>query len=203
MEYISHRINRVCDLGDLAHEIGVEIDLRDDLDGSIYLEHEPFKKGEKFVEYLKFFHHNTMILNVKSERIEFSVLELLKRYNIKKYFFLDSSFPMIKFLSDQGEKNIALRFSEFEGIDTLKNMSGRVNWVWVDCFTMLPINHLNYRLIKDMGYKLCLVSPELQGQPEKIKIYCNQIIKGGIVFDAICTKQHNIAKWQEYFSQSV
>jgi hypothetical protein len=203
VEYISHRINRVCDLEHLAHEIGVEIDLRDDLEGNIYLEHEPFKKGEKFIEYLKSFHHNTMILNIKSERIELGVLGLLKRYNIKKYFFLDSSFPMIKFLSDRGEKNIALRFSEFEGIDTLKNMSGRVNWVWVDCFTMLPINHLNYRLIKDMGYKLCLVSPELQGQSEKIKVYCNQIIKEGIIFDAICTKQHNIAKWQKYFSQSI
>ena len=71
-----------------------------------------------FEEYLKHYDHGTMILNIKSERIEFRVLELLKKYKVEKYFFLDSSFPMIYLLSEQGEKNIALRFSEFEGLDT-------------------------------------------------------------------------------------
>ena len=124
-------------------------------------------------------------------------LELLKKYNIKNYFFIDSSFPMIKLLSDKGEKNIALRFSEYEGIDTLEKMQGKVNWVWVDCFTKLPINNEIYKKIKDMGYKLCLVSPELQGQAEKLELYIKQINKEKIEFDAICTKEYNIEKWKE------
>ena len=48
--------------------------------------------------------------------IELKVLELLKKYNIKHYFFLDSSFPMIHKLSKGGEKNIAIDFPEFEGM---------------------------------------------------------------------------------------
>ena len=104
---------------------------------------------------------------------------------------------MIKLLSDKGEKNIALRFSEYEGIDTLEKMQGKVNWVWVDCFTKLPINNEIYKKIKDMGYKLCLVSPELQGQAEKLELYIKQINKEKIEFDAICTKEYNIEKWKE------
>lgn len=195
MEFISHRVNKKDDLKKLSHKFGVEIDLRDDLSGRIYMEHDPFKDGQDFEDYLKEYKHGTMILNVKSERIELKILELLKKYNVSKYFFLDSTFPMIKLLSDQNEKNIALRFSEYEGIDTLKVMQGKVDWVWVDCFTKLPLDNKTYNEIKNMGYKLCLVSPELQGQSEKIEQYAKQIKDEGIVFDAICTKEYNIEKW--------
>lgn len=200
MEYISHRVNKKEELERLSHEFGVEIDLRDDLSGRIYMEHDPFKDGEDFEEYLKNYNHGTMILNVKSERIEHKILELLKKYNIAKYFFLDSSFPMIKLLSNQEEKNIALRFSEFEGMDTLRAMAGKVEWVWVDCFTKLPIDNKVYKEIKEMGYKLCFVSPELQGQPEKIEKYAKQIKNEDIEFDAICTKEYNIEKWKNYLN---
>jgi len=104
---------------------------------------------------------------------------------------------MIKLLSDRREKNIALRYSEYEGLDTLEKMQGKIDWVWVDCFTKLPINNEIYRKIKNMGYKLCLVSPELQGQPEKLELYAKQIKDEKIEFDAICTKEYNIKKWKE------
>ena len=197
MEFIAHRINKLKELEKLSKKYGVEIDLRDNVDGKIYINHDPFILGEDFEEYLKKYSHGTMILNIKSERIELKILELLKKYNIKDYFFLDSSFPMIKLLSDQGEKNIALRYSEYEGLDTLEKMQGKVDWVWVDCFTKLPINNEIYRKIKNMGYKLCLVSPELQGQPEKLELYAKQIKDEKIEFDAICTKEYNIKKWKE------
>lgn len=197
MEYISHRVNTMEELLKLPTEYGVELDLRDDLNGRIYIQHNPFEPGEDFEEYLKKYHHGTMILNVKSERIEHKILELIKDYDVKSYFFLDSTFPMIKLLSDKGEKNIAVRYSEYEGIDTLKSMAGKVDWVWVDTFTKLPLNNAIYKEIKDMGYKICLVSPELQGQPEKIQDYAKQITVEGIVFDAICTKVYNIGIWKE------
>lgn len=198
MEFISHRVNKKEELIKLPKEYGVEIDLRDDLTGRIYMEHDPFKDGEDFEEYLKAYNHGTMILNVKSERIEHKILELLKKYNIKDYFFLDSTFPMIKLLSDNGEKNIALRYSEYEGMDTVRVMAGKVEWIWVDCFTKLPINNGIYKEMKNMGYKLCLVSPELQGQPEKIDEYAKQIRDEKIEFDAICTKCYNIKQWMSY-----
>lgn len=201
MEFIAHRINKKEELKNLSRKYGVEIDLRDNVDGTIYINHDPFVLGENFEEYLKEYNHGTMILNIKSERIELRILELLKKYNIKNYFFLDSSFPMIKLLSDKGEKNIALRYSEYEGLDTLEKMQGKVNWVWVDCFNKLPIDNEIYKKIRNMGYKLCLVSPELQGQPERLKLYAKQIEGEKIKFDAICTKEYNINKWITFLTK--
>lgn len=195
MEYIAHRINTIAELKKLNPEYGVELDLRDGLDGRIYISHNPFEPGEDFEEYLSEYHHGTLIANIKSERIEEQALELMKRYGVKKYFFLDSSFPMIKLLSDKGEKNIALRFSELEGLDTIRNMAGKVDWVWVDCFTKLPITTVIYQELKALKYKLCLVSPELEGQSEKLEVYKRQIEDAGIRFDAICTKEYNVGRW--------
>jgi len=194
MEYIAHRINTIEELKQIPSEYGVELDLRD-YGRRLILQHDPFKDGEDFEEYLKHYNHGTMILNIKSERIEFKVLDLIKKYNIKKYFFLDSSFPMIYLLTNSGEKNIALRFSEYEGLDTILNMKSKVKWVWVDCFTRLSITKKDYNILKQNGFNLCLVSPELQNQEHKLLEYKKYLIKEQIVFDAICTKMYNIKKW--------
>lgn len=195
MEFIAHRINTIKELKQLPFEYGVELDLRDDLNGRIYIQHNPFEGGEDFEGYLKEYHHGTMILNIKSERIEHKVLEMIANYDVKSYFFLDSSFPMIKLLSDIGEHNIALRFSEIEGLDTIRNMAGKATWVWVDCFTRLPINKESYVELKEMGYKLCMVSPELEGQPEKLEEYKQFLKQNDILMDAVCTKTYNFDKW--------
>jgi hypothetical protein len=194
MEFISHRINTIQELKNTPTNCGVEIDLRDNGDRLI-LSHDPFKDGEDFEDYLKHYQHGTMILNIKSERIEHKVLELIRKYKIKDYFFLDSSFPMIYLLSKEGEENVALRFSEYEGLDTILKMKNRINWIWVDCFSKLPITSENFALLKEFGYKLCLVSPELQGQEEKIENYKSYLESEKIVFDAICCKKHNIKRW--------
>ena len=195
MEYIAHRINTIEELKQLPTEVGVELDIRDRGDRLI-LQHDPFTDGEDFEEYLKFYKHGTMILNIKSERVEFRVLELLKNSKVKSYFFLDSSFPMIYLLSKSTEKNIALRFSEFEGLDTILNMENKVEWVWVDCFSKLPLDIENFKILKNKGFKLCLVSPELQAQPEKIEEYRYYLSQNHIVLDAICTKFKNIKLWE-------
>ena len=196
MEFIAHRINTVSELKELPSKYGVEIDLRDNLNGGVYIAHDPFIPGEDFDTYLQNYKHGTLILNIKSERIELKVLQLLRKHEITKYFFLDSSFPMIQTLANKGEKDIALRFSEFEGVDTLRAMQGRVNWVWVDCFTQLPINYSLYMQFKKMKYKLCLVSPELQGRDSDIEKYKTYLAEQKIVFDAICTKQYNVSRWK-------
>jgi hypothetical protein len=195
VEFIAHRINTIDQLLNVPREYGVELDIRD-FEQRLVLQHDPFKDGEDFEEYLKHYNHGTIILNVKSERIEDAVLDLLKAYEIRNYFFLDSSFPMIYSLTQRDEKNIALRFSEFEGVDTILAMSQRIKWVWVDCFTKLPITVENYKNLKENGFKLCLVSPELQGQDEKLEEYKQGLNDKGILFDAICTKAHNIPRWK-------
>ena len=110
-DFIAHRINTIAELKNLPSYFGAELDLRDDLNGRIYIQHNPFESGDDFEDFLKEYHHGIMILNIKSERIELNCLKLLAKFNIKNYFFLDSTFPMIWLLSHQGEKNIALRIS--------------------------------------------------------------------------------------------
>ncbi|MDA9141046.1 hypothetical protein N9O22_03720 [Gammaproteobacteria bacterium] len=195
MEYISHRINTISELIETPIEFGVEIDLRD-FNNRLILQHDPFIDGEDFEEYLKYYNHGTMILNIKSERIEHRVLETIEKFNVKEYFFLDSSFPMIYQFSNENQKNIALRFSEFESIETILNMSGKVDWVWVDCFTKLPMTQETYQILKKEGFKICLVSPELQGQKDKINTYKNYLSDVGIKLDAVCSKRENFNIWK-------
>ena len=41
MEYIAHRINTIKELKELDNHYGVELDLRDNLNGQIYISHNP------------------------------------------------------------------------------------------------------------------------------------------------------------------
>lgn len=195
MEFIAHRINTLKQLKKVPKEYGVEIDLRD-YGNKIILNHDPFKDGEEFEDYLKHYEHGTIILNIKSERIELRVLQLLEKYKIRKYIFLDCSFPMVYLLSDQGEKNIALRLSELEGVDTILNMKGRAKWVWIDCFTKFSLNHSKYKTLNKAGFKLCLVSPDLLNRASDIAKHKQLMDQQGIVVNAICTKLINISQWQ-------
>ena len=193
--YIAHRVNTIEELDKLPSEYGVELDLRD-YGKDLIIAHNPFESGESFEEYLKHYRHNTMIVNVKSERIEYRIIELLEKYNIQDYFFLDNTIPMMYLLSEQGNNNLSVRFSEVEPIEFVLGMKNRAKWVWVDCFSKLPINKDNYKILKDNGFKLCLVSPELQGREQDIKPYKKYLQENNIIFDAICTKSYNIERWE-------
>lgn len=196
-EFICHRINEIKELKDINKEFGVEIDLRDDhRTGKIILAHDPFVNGEYFEDYLKEYNHNTLILNIKSERIEIECLNLLEKYNITNYFFLDSSFPMIYLLNkDYKNNNIACRFSEYENINNFIDNKNMFSTIWIDCFTKFALNKENYELIKNENKKICIVSPELQKQSEKIIQYKNFIIENNIIPDMICCKVYNIINW--------
>lgn len=197
MEYIAHRINQLETLRQLPREFGCEIDLRDRGERLI-LQHDPFKDGEDAEPFFAAYKHGTLILNIKSERIEERVLQLMRQYKIENYFLLDSSLPMIVLLSRQGERRIALRYSEYESISTVLNFAGQVDWVWIDCFTHISLTESDYKSLKAAGFKLCLVSPELQGRPDDIVPYRKLLADKHFQFDAICTKQHNIALWSEH-----
>ena len=195
MKWIAHRINSSDELKDIPSDFGAEIDLRDS-GHDVVLAHDPFQSGELFSDWLKQYHlKGPLILNIKSERIEWKILEELQKAGIQNYFFLDSSFPMIIALNRENESRIALRFSEMEGLDTLRNMAGHCEWVWVDCFTKMPLHPSIYSELKNLGYKICLVSPDLQGRPEDISHYADLLKQLGISPDAICVKHKNIGLW--------
>ncbi len=190
MLYIAHRINTRQQLADVPNEFGVELDLRDH-GNDLILQHDPFQKGERFEEYLAEYRHGLMILNIKSERIEHRVLEMIQG-TVNDYFFLDSSYPMIRTLCQQGESKIAVRFSEYEPIESAMALAGDVQWAWIDCFTKMPLTDETYDQLK-ANFKLCIVSPELQGRSvETIADYAAALSPYPV--DAICTKRPDL--WQ-------
>ena len=192
MQFIQHRVNTVGQLREVPHGYGVELDLRD-RGPRLILQHDPFDDGEDFAPYLAEYRHGTMILNVKSERIEGRVLEEVGRAGtVDDYFFLDCSFPMIRQLVGTGERRIAVRFSEFEPIEGPLSLAGQIDWVWVDCFTRLPLNDQSYARLS-RWFKICMVSPELQGHdPGRIREFAEQLEPYTI--DAVCTKRPDL--WQ-------
>jgi hypothetical protein len=189
MLYIQHRVNTIAQLKQTPTHFGVELDLRDRGE-RLVLQHDPFQDGEDFEEYLRQYRHALMILNVKSERIEHRVLELVRSAGIRDYFFLDCSFPMIRTLVAAGEHRIALRYSEFEPVESALALAGQVDWVWVDCFTKMPLEDRSYARLK-RHFKLCAVSPELQGRDAgTIQGYREQLRRYPV--DAICTKRPDL-----------
>lgn len=196
-QFICHRINKIEELHQINNSFGVELDIRDDhKTGELILAHDPFVDGVIFDNYLKNYNHNTLILNIKSERVELKCLKLMEKYNITNYFFLDSSFPMINLLNKKYSNNkIASRYSEYECLEFTENIKDLIQWIWVDCFNILPLNSEIYNRIKLLDKKICIVSPELQEQKEKIGMYRQQLIDNNIIPDAICCKEYNIYEW--------
>jgi hypothetical protein len=202
MQYIAHRINTIAQLRCVPTEFGVELDLRDRGDRLI-LQHDPFGDGEDFASFLTEYQHGTLILNVKSERIEHRVLELIRQSKVRDYFFLDCSFPMIRQLVKLGESKIAVRFSEYEPIESALALAGQVDWAWIDCFNRLPFDPESHRRLK-AHFKLCIVSPELQGRPlDTIVDFARELAPYQV--DAICTKRPDIWElaWERLAAENV
>ena len=182
---IIHRVNTIKKLKSLNKPFGVEVDLRNH-NNDIILHHEPYVVGENFDTFLNHFELDFIILNIKSEGIEEEVLRLVKKYNVPDYFFLDTSIPfMVKYIN-KGFRKFAVRFSEYETLDFVLNFKGKVEWVWVDCFNKMPLDEKTYNILKK-HFKICLVSPELQGHSlSRVKEFKTQTNKFDI--EAVCTK---------------
>ena len=201
MEIIKHRINSIENLQKCSSVYGAEIDVRYH-NNSLVLDHDPFhgKSAQKLKSFLANYNlEGILIINLKTEGIERSCIDLLQANKIKKWFFLDMSQPyLVKFSLKANEylinkDNLAVRFSEFEPIEYALSFSGKVGWVWVDRFqeTALTVNACER--LKEAGFKLCLVSPELHGHDKKVVTeYINEI--SSLNIDAVCTKFPNMWK---------
>lgn len=196
MIIIKHRINTINELLSLPLVYGVEVDIRTKGDRLI-IHHDPFADGEDFTAWISVYRHGILILNVKEEGLESRLIELMNSQGIKDYFFLDQSFPFLIKWSNLGEHRCAVRVSEFESIETALTLAGRVDWVWVDCFTKFPLGQQDARRLKRAGFKLCLVSPELQGRDPELEVpmMVTMLAEGEIAVDAVCTKRQDL--WEK------
>lgn len=195
MNLIVHRRNTIKELLSTPTEYGVEVDIRSN-NGQLIVHHDPLVSGENFEEWLKCYRHGILILNVKEEGLEEHLIRLMRKYSIADYFFLDQSFPFLIKWSKLAGHHSAVRVSEFESIETALALAGKIDWIWVDCFTHFPLSARDAKRLQDANFKLCLVSPELQGWSfdTEIPLLAALLKKRSIKPDAICTKQPELWK---------
>jgi hypothetical protein len=195
MEIVVHRVNTVDALIRIPSQFGAEIDLR--TDGSrIVLNHEPFSSGEDFERWLDAFRHGLLVLNVKEAGIEADVLARVRARGLSRYFLLDVEFPYLYRASRAGERAIAVRYSEDEPIEFVERYRTRVDWVWIDTLTRLP---LDGRTTASFGsLKTCLVCPERWGRPGDIAAYQSQMRALSFTPTAVMTALPFAPQWQAW-----
>jgi hypothetical protein len=204
MIYINHRINTIEELEQVPEQNGIELDIRYHED-QLILHHDPFnhhaQKAESFVDLLKKWRHKgPMILNIKTEGIEKKCIDLMNQYKIKSWFFLDLSMPYFVIYSNIAKNNeiegfspdnLAVRFSEYEPLEYALSFATKAKWIWVDCFTRMPLDQYSYDKIKQAGFKICIVSPELQKLGLlRINEFKEQLTN--LPIDAVCTKRPDL-----------
>jgi hypothetical protein len=192
MEFVIHRVNSIADLKIVPEEYGCEIDIR--TDGSrLILNHDPFLKGDSLADYLDEYKNGTLVLNIKESGIEDIVFDEVRKRDIKSYFLLDVEFPYLYSASEKGEKNIALRFSEKEPIENVSLFQDKVDWIWIDTITRMPINKNNVDILKN--FRVCLVCPSRWGRNEEISKYKSELIKLDFQEVIVMTKIEHINAW--------
>jgi hypothetical protein len=188
MIIVKHRVNTINEIKKINKEFGVEIDLRSNK-SRIYLHHDPFKKGEDFSKWLKFYNHKLLVLNVKEEGLEKIISKILKKKKIYNYFFHDQTFSSM--LKNMKSNKVSVRFSEYEKLEKRIFLFKYIKWIWIDNFTHLPKDQKFYTFLKKNKIKTCIVSPELVkiSRKKEISQLRKENKKFGFTFDAVCTKK--------------
>ena len=132
---------------------------------------------------------------MKEAGIENEVLKIIKKFNIKSFFLLDVEMPYLYLASSKGNRNIAVRFSEYEPIELSEFFVNLVDWVWIDTVNSLPLNKDNVPLLKK--FKSCLVCPERWGRIEEISNFKKSFQELNFYPNAVMTSFDCIKFWQD------
>ena len=195
MQIIQHRRNSSKLLQKTPLSFGVEIDVRSHKN-ELIVQHDPYIDGVTLNELLKDYRHRLLVVNVKEEGLEDKIKQVLKKYQIEEFFFLDQSFPFLIKTAKSGESRSAVRISEYESYETALRLEGLVGWCWIDYFTHFPLDKEQCHILRAKSFKLCLVSPELQGySADEVDRLATYIRDKDIYVDAVCTKVPEI--WQK------
>jgi hypothetical protein len=187
---ILHRVNNLNQLRETDPLLGVELDIHA-IGSRLVVRHDAFHDGPDLEIWMKNYRHKFVIFNIKEEGIEERVCDLAEKHHIKDYFMLDLSFPSLINLVRRGESRVALRVSKYELTPSAMTLSGKVNWIWLDCFEGFPLGSDEFRTLKDAGFKICLVSPELHNPSRVVKDLPSMqktMSELNVKVDAVCTK---------------
>ena len=197
MKIICHRRNTLEELQATPKVYGVEVDVRSD-GGELIIHHDALNPGPLFKDWVAHYKHaGPLILNVKEDGLEATLMETMEASNIEDYFFLDQSFPSLVKWANRGEKRCAIRVSEFESVETALSLAGKIDWVWVDCFHAFNLTKKDAGRLQRAHFNLCLVSPELQGRDVALEIGPLETLlqERNIRPRAVCTKRADL--WEK------
>jgi len=188
MEIVRHRLNDLDEVQHLDPEFGAEIDIRSS-QSRLILAHEPHASGPQLEHFLDIYaskhRDRLLILNTKEEGLEKEIIHLISSHDLQRFFFLDLSLPAaVRLTLRENERRVAMRVSEFEPTEGVTAFIGRAEWIWVDCFEGKPFSRSQMNSLHQ-HFKLCLVSPELQGFSAQS---IGQFKALALEVDAVCTK---------------
>ena len=177
MDILKHRVNSYDDIDD---NFGIELDIRDQ-NGNLIISHDlPVTSCIKLEDFLQKLNKNKLIaINIKSVEIEQKLEKTIFNTNLKNYFTFDWPIPSLIKAQNSG-LNCAFRLSEYE-----KELFPKCSWIWIDSFNEIWYDEEILSNLKDQGYNLALVSPELHGRKNDLKKF-EKIVNTGLA-DAICT----------------
>lgn len=206
MIVVAHRRNTLAERDATPAQYGVELDVRV-AHGRVVVTHDPvLGPAEDSVDlptldaWLAGYRGALLIVNVKEEGIEDVVRASLARAGVTDWFFLDQSMAALMKTVRSGESRVAVRVSDVEHAGTALALAGRAAWVWLDAFTPgLPVHADTLRALRDVGYRICLVSPELHGRDDaEIDTLRGTMAGSGVTVDAVCTR-----RWERWAVRSV
>jgi hypothetical protein len=91
----------------------------------------------------------------------------------------------------------AVRVSEYESVKSAIDMRIFADWVWVDCFRELSISRQDFITLKNSGFKLCFVSPELHDEKRNILDFIQNLEQLEIFPDMVCSKRRYHNLWEK------
>lgn len=191
---VYHRINTTRQLKTVPERFGVEIDVRA-YGNKLVLHHEAMQPGEELEEYLKHYHHRFLMFNIKESGIEQQVIDLAKKYKLTDYFLFDVEFDFIYRAARAGFHQVAIRYSEEECIDTVLHYKGKIDWVWMNTLTKLP---LDKKVVEQLrGFKVGLVCPERWGRPQDIPVYIQKMKELNFKPELVMTSASHVAQYEQ------
>lgn len=192
---IEHRRNTIEALRDTDPAHGVEVDLRMHGD-RLVVAHDPGEDGVDFEAWLQHYAHRFLIADIKGEGVERLALPLLAERGVEDFFLLNLTTPSQWSLAEAGERRTAVRVSELERVQTAIALQGLCRWAWVDGFFGFPLGALDARRLRQAGYRICVVSPELQGHgADAIEDWAEAARRVGLGIDAVCTR--HASRWRK------
>lgn len=180
----------------LPQAVGAEVDVRLH-HGALVCAHDPFQPGDVLDDVLAAYvaagpRGGPLVLNPKETGLEDPLLDLLGRHGLTSphdVFLLDLTVPALVALTRRGESRVAVRVSEVEPLGHAEAFAGRARWAWLDCFDGVPAAMETVGALHEMEFRVCLVSPELEGYPAaRIAAFQQLADACDPVRDAVCTK---------------